>query len=645
LSYKINYSDETQFDGPTQVQTQYTYDDNDRLTKQGGVEYEYDKNGNTTRIAEEDQVMLLHYDGNDRLIKVTTEENGQVTSTVTYAYDADGNRIQTNADGEVTQYVVDSNDSLAQVIAELDANNQVNVAYLHGDDLISQYRGNEVNYYHYDGLGSTRTLTNPNSEVTDSYTYEAFGELQEQTGNTENNYLYTGEQLDPNTGDYYLRARFYHPGSGRFLSMDSFDGNAQDPITLHKYLYANGNPVNMVDPSGYFSIGSFSAANNIRGILTNIQIDVGLSFMDAITTNPNDMSASALGGMVLFQLAGPLAPQLMRLFSKKARVCSRNSFTADTLVHTQQGLITIAEVQIGDFVWSFNEETDKSQWNEVTHLIQGDQEYNLVVLTLENGETIEATEEHPFSVVGKGWVAAEALTQGDVLVTKDGNIKISSVEREQRTVVVYNLTVENAHTFYIGQDGVLVHNVNYNPSVDYCQTKRGSVWKIFKPRSGSPIYRGAPQRLPTIGEAGNMYGKPGSKKAAGILEFGNIHMDIISSTSGPGRGWLRGSDPATVVYEEFMTDLYNDQYDLAYHVEGHIAAILHMKGVKGRGKLYLNMPPCGLDWNGNIYKHHPDQNHFCNESLEYMLPKGVTLEVIWGGKSHQRKEYSGRWDY
>jgi len=130
------------------VHTKYTYDANDQLLKQGGVTYQYDKNGNTIRIAEEGNVLLYSYDFDNRLSKVITEENGQVTSTVTYAYDADGNRVQTNADGQVTQYVVDSNDSLSQVVAELDKDNQVKVAYLYGDDLVSQYRGNEIAYYH-----------------------------------------------------------------------------------------------------------------------------------------------------------------------------------------------------------------------------------------------------------------------------------------------------------------------------------------------------------------------------------------------------------------------------------------------------------------------------------------------------------------
>jgi len=445
------------------VHTKYTYDNNDRLQKQGGVTYQYDNNGNTIRIAEEGNVLLYNYDSDDRLTKVITEENGQVTSTVTYAYNANGNRVQTNADGKVIQYVVDNNNSLSQVVAELDQDNQVKVAYLYGDDLVSQYRDNKVNYYHYDGLGSTRVLTDNSGASTDSYDYEAFGELLAQSGNTENNYLYTGEQIDPNTGNYYLRARYYNPANGRFLSMDSFDGIPQDPITLHKYLYGNADPVNMIDPSGYFSLGSLSAGNAVRGILNTMHRFNKLWNIINFVTDPagavtEKLTNRALGALVLLSRVGNQAPHLLRLFSKKAPKC-KNSFTAETIVHTQRGLIAIFEVQIGDMVWSFEEETGEQQWNEITHLIQGDQEHNLVFLALENGETIEVTGEHPFYIVDEGWVAAEDLTQSSVLTLKDGNVKIFSVEREQRTVTVYNLVVANAHTYYIGEKGILVHNV------------------------------------------------------------------------------------------------------------------------------------------------------------------------------------------
>jgi RHS repeat-associated protein len=45
-------------------------------------------------------------------------------------------------------------------------------------------------------------------------------------------------------------ARYYNPNTGRFLSRDPLDGYIGEPATLHKYLYANGDPVNLTDPSG-----------------------------------------------------------------------------------------------------------------------------------------------------------------------------------------------------------------------------------------------------------------------------------------------------------------------------------------------------------------------------------------------------------
>jgi len=62
--------------------------------------------------------------------------------------------------------------------------------------------------------------------------------------------FYRGEQYDSDLGLYYLRARYYNPSTGRFLSRDPLDGQAKDPASLHKYLYASGDPVNLIDPSG-----------------------------------------------------------------------------------------------------------------------------------------------------------------------------------------------------------------------------------------------------------------------------------------------------------------------------------------------------------------------------------------------------------
>jgi RHS repeat-associated protein len=63
--------------------------------------------------------------------------------------------------------------------------------------------------------------------------------------------FYRGEQYDSDLALYYLRARYYNPNTGRFMSRDPEDGKTTDPATLHKYLYADGDPVNMRDPMGH----------------------------------------------------------------------------------------------------------------------------------------------------------------------------------------------------------------------------------------------------------------------------------------------------------------------------------------------------------------------------------------------------------
>ena len=99
---------------------------------------------------------------------------------------------------------------------------------------------------------STRQLVDETGVVTDHYTYDTFGGEVAKHGSTTNAFRYTGEQWDSASGFYYLRARWYAPTTGRFLTRDPFGRSSQDPMSLHKYLYANANPVNMRDPSGEF---------------------------------------------------------------------------------------------------------------------------------------------------------------------------------------------------------------------------------------------------------------------------------------------------------------------------------------------------------------------------------------------------------
>jgi RHS repeat-associated protein len=129
---------------------------------------------------------------------------------------------------------------------------------VYGLDLISQDQpivgAWTQSFYGYDGHGSVRYLTNDSGTVTDTYDYDAFGVLITHQGSTPNRYLYAGEAFDSDLGFYYLRARYMNPRTGRFMSMDGWEGGITDPLTLHKYLYGGGNPVNNIDPSGNFTL-------------------------------------------------------------------------------------------------------------------------------------------------------------------------------------------------------------------------------------------------------------------------------------------------------------------------------------------------------------------------------------------------------
>jgi RHS repeat-associated protein len=267
----------------------YTYDDLYRLTSEsiandphgvnGSVSYSYDPVGNRlSRLSFVAPVpsQSSSYDANDRLTSDNYDNNGNTTAAnsnsyaydfenhltglnsgnVTYVYDGDGNRVSKTVGGVTTNYLVDANNptGYSQVVEELQAGSVVK-SFTYGHDLISQQIvGGSLSFYGHDGHGSVRTLTDPSGAITDSYDYDAFGNLIYRSGTTPNDYLYSGEQFDASLGFYYLRARYMNPASGRFWTMDSFEGRTSDPPSLHKYSHAHGNPTNQVDPSGNFSL-------------------------------------------------------------------------------------------------------------------------------------------------------------------------------------------------------------------------------------------------------------------------------------------------------------------------------------------------------------------------------------------------------
>ncbi|MGV2389557.1 MAG UNVERIFIED_CONTAM: hypothetical protein LVR29_18835 [Microcystis novacekii LVE1205-3] len=182
--------------------TNYEYDKNDRLLKEvtNGVAttYTYDNNGNTLSKTTGTDKVNYQWDAENRLVGV--DNNGDSVNDVTNKYDSDGIRISQNVNGEETRFLVDKNRDYAQVLEEYTPSKIIKASYIYGHDLISQLRNSQRSFYHVDGLGSTRALTDINGLVSDRYAYEAFGEIIKQLGNTKNLYLFAGEQRNPEFG-------------------------------------------------------------------------------------------------------------------------------------------------------------------------------------------------------------------------------------------------------------------------------------------------------------------------------------------------------------------------------------------------------------------------------------------------------------
>ena len=255
------------------VSTAYTYNNADQLITENGVTYMYDLNGNLESRTDGTGTTRYSYDFDGRLVKVTSPQ-----SVVTYAYDADGSRVEATTQSGTVRYLVDTNRQLSQVLAEYMPSGSLLASYVYADDLISMTRGGKTSYYHFDGLGSTRLLTDNTGAVTDTYAYDAFGNLIAKTGTTDNPFLFTGQQHDANIGFYYLRARYYQPTTGRFIALDPWVGYSCTPMSLHKYLYAADNPVNYVDPGGeQYSIAEASATVSIIETLVSIALPITMA--------------------------------------------------------------------------------------------------------------------------------------------------------------------------------------------------------------------------------------------------------------------------------------------------------------------------------------------------------------------------------
>jgi RHS repeat-associated protein len=224
----------------TNSPTTYKYDGAGRLTSDGTNSYTYDKNGNQLTQNRD----AYAYDGANRLITFTSYRSSSPSRD--NFYNGDGLRVATQtALGGLTEFVYDV--SAPNPVVLYDGQ----WYYVYGLGLLARISADNATtqYFHQDGLGSTRAITDAQGTTLATYAYNAFGAPRVQTGTATTAYQFTGEPLDSDTDLYYLRARWYNPGTGRFTAPDPLGYAGGD----NPYAYAGNNPTSAVDHSGLFA--------------------------------------------------------------------------------------------------------------------------------------------------------------------------------------------------------------------------------------------------------------------------------------------------------------------------------------------------------------------------------------------------------
>jgi RHS repeat-associated protein len=260
---------------PGSETTEYTYDENNRLTKAGTTPYEYDPADNPTKTGTSTNT----YDNADQLktgtgLTYTYDEQGERTKTTpttgpatTYSYDQAGNltsveRPKEGETGEIKDsYAYDGNGLRASqtitgttsyLIWDMTKGlplilNDGTSSYIYGPGNVpvEQISGEKAVFLHHDQAGSTRLITSSTGTVEGSYTYDAYGNTTGHTGTATTPLGYDAQYTSSDTGLIYLRARVYDPATAQFLSVDPAAMVSRAP-----YVYAGDNPLTYRDRGG-----------------------------------------------------------------------------------------------------------------------------------------------------------------------------------------------------------------------------------------------------------------------------------------------------------------------------------------------------------------------------------------------------------
>ena len=411
---------------------------------------------------------MIHYDGDGDEPGWVVEDATQPDEVTRWVEGADGQvAVQTGKTGERVLQLVDLHGDVVATVPIGD-----------GAPVPSQ---RDLRFVSYDGFGTPRPLSGG------------------ATSNAPPRYGWLGaaqRSADTPAGVVLMGVRLYHPGIGRFLQVDPVAGGS-----ANAYDYCNADPVNCTDLGGTIAwgkvlgavatVGEFAsfipgpvgaAAAGISAVAYAASGNKGKALEMGITAAAQLVGAG-IGVRAAFKATSVSAKVAQRAQAAASRVRSALkrgcSFVAGTLVRMADGsLRPIEDLQPGDLILAGDPETGEASPEPVITPLVSTGDKRLIALRFDGDvQAVVATDNHPYWVQDRGWVAAGDLLVGDTTVASDGSERVLVQIGDLGVFAnqtVHNLHVAGQHTYYVTADEAQADQLVHNAKPQSCPVGRGA---------------------------------------------------------------------------------------------------------------------------------------------------------------------------